>query len=818
MLSSNTIKQNSSDKGKPMSEKYTATIDVTKALAGVPFGVLAAVGAASGNLLFAGLAALPSTVLAAYDTIKNSRQARKIGSQEEHLLEIRAPFGWKESDIPAWKDLCASIEQCLPSILRQVESLLKQKQGPVTEEGFQQIFLDALVDELRYTWLPTLEDRRRVATYVASPLLGAMNQTLTPFIEQMRREADSRKLHEIGDDIRGIHDAFIPPKLSDEEMIRLRQGYFDAICREGMLDFKGISHHDMTRPVSIPLTAVFVLPDVLVGMPEYETLDRDDVQERQIFEEGQQKKHREVELEGLSDWERPLSKRKRIVVQREDLSPILAKHSRLVILGDPGAGKSTLLRYFLLTLAGENSRFVAEFPQLAAEAAIVSPLYIRLATYAEAWHVNEVGEKSLVDFLPRYLRDNYLGAYTEMLLEQLRKGTLILLFDGLDEIPDAAMRTHIVRQIEAFTLSYPDNRFIITSRIVGYKQAPVAAGYQAYTLADFSQAQIKAFTEKWCPAYERWVNLTRDDRSLQRAATHEAEKLFLATKLNPGIKRLAVNPLLLTILALIQRQGIELPNHRVELFDLCATTLLDTWVKARGQTEPIRFSKSDLIKILRPLTFWMHQHPAVGAIPEEELIEQIIRQLLERKVTRYEDEAAKLAEQFLQTVRGKTGILIERGKGRYGFLHLTFEEYFAARDLVSQKNRISFIKQHLHESRWREVILLAIGYIGIVDAYETDVTELVQEAILRAESPFERWLHRDLLFAGLCLADDIGISAACGEEIIEQIVYLYLTSPYDSFRTACTPVLNAWKDMSVGTKATQLVLSLQRCAKMLSYQ
>lgn len=102
----------------------------------------------------------------------------------------------------------------------------------------------------------------------------------------------------------------------------------------------------------------------------------------------------------------------------------------------------------------------------------------------------------------------------------------------------------------------------------------------------------------------------------------------------------------------------------------------------------------------------MHEHPAVGAIPEEELHEQIVRQLVGRSINEY--EAVKLAEQFLETVRGKTGILVERGKQRYGFLHLTFEEYFAARELEKRKDRDDFIQAHLHHPRWREVIYLLL--------------------------------------------------------------------------------------------------------------
>jgi hypothetical protein len=375
----------------------------------------------------------------------------------------------------------------------------------------------------------------------------------------------------------------------------------------------------------------------------------------------------------------------------------------------------------------------------------------------------------------------------------------------------------IVRQIEIFTQSYPQNRYVVTSRIVGYKDAPLAAEYQAYTLADFNEEQIKTFTKKWCPAYERWVNQVEDSQSLQNAATQEADKLFRATHLNEGVRRLAVNPLLLTILALIQRQGIELPSHRVELFDLCATTLLETWIRAKRPLGVTQLNKNDLIKILRPLAFWMHEHPAIGAIPEEEILEQIVRQLLDRRVARYEDEARQIAEQFLQTVRGQTGILIERGKHRYGFLHLTFEEYFAAWELVvNKRNREDFIKQHLHDPRWRIVILLAVGIVGILQSDENGVTELVENAILKAGSPFENWLHRDMLLAGLCLADDVGVSIACEDAIVEQMIHIYLTSPFDSIRTSFSKVIYNWRGTATARRAIPLALGLIKSREKLT--
>ena len=51
---------------------------------------------------------------------------------------------------------------------------------------------------------------------------------------------------------------------------------------------------------------------------------------------------------------------------------------------------------------------------------------------------------------------------------------------------------------------------------------------------------------------------------------------------SPGIKRLAVNPLMLTILALIQRSGRTLPHRRIELYQMVTRTLLDNWNREKG--------------------------------------------------------------------------------------------------------------------------------------------------------------------------------------------------------------------------------------------
>lgn len=594
------------------------------------------------------------------------------------------------------------------------------------------------------------------------------------------------------------------------------------------LDFKGILHINRNQPISIPLLDVFVLPNVLVGIPEYETVPRAQAEENLLLQElqeeyaiaAQTQKNETLILREIEERQaradtrsHPLQehtspREKHMTFRHEELQTVLPKHRRLVLLGDPGSGKSTLLRYMLLLLAQNNEQFSAIFPSIAEEK-LALPLYLPLAFYADAWRHYAPGERSLEQFLERYLRENYLGAYCDTINRQLSRGKVLLLFDGLDEIPDASLRMQVARQVEMFTQSYPMNRFIITSRIVGYRDAPISAsaGYHAYVLADFDEQQIKCFLQRWCPTYERWVKGVTDQQYLQSLATKEATAIFQSVQSKPAVRKLAGNPLLLTILALLQRQGTNLPAHRVELYDLCVTTLLDTWGKTKGiSTTATYFTKHELIKILRPLAFWMHEHPAIGAIPEEELVEQVVKQLHDRKITRHEDEARKLAEEFLRKVRSETGILIERGKKRYGFLHLTFEEYLAAGELEQREDRKDFIKTHLHDSRWREVIQLTVGISGILQHNERVATELVRSAILEAESPFEHWLHRDLLLAGICLADDVGIDMECEDEIIERILCLALTSPYDSLQENISSILTLWRSTRLAEKALKMIL------------
>src|SRR6266446_3687062 len=328
-----------------MSNKKVAKIDIVKAIAKVSFSTLAAIGSSTGNPLLAGLAAIPAAGLVSHDILGD--QLAKLTSQKENYLEIPPPPWW-EHDIRTWQNLCAEIENHLPQILEYMQEKMQQEQQIMTREVVRQIFVEALTLQ-HLTWEYDVEQKRRVGEFLAGSILQKLDEVLQPVIEHLQREGmliDERRtalhteqtvrvLEQIHEQVRSVAQ---PHALNDEEIATLRKQYYESLYRLWKtLDFKGIRYIDMNRPISIPLTDVFIVPDVLSGVPTDETLE----QETEEFRYGSR------------------TKVKRPPQQRESLVAVLAKYRRLVLLGDPGSGKSTLLLYLLLQLVQGSDTFAA---------------------------------------------------------------------------------------------------------------------------------------------------------------------------------------------------------------------------------------------------------------------------------------------------------------------------------------------------------------------------------------------------------------------------------------------------------------------------
>jgi len=436
--------------------------------------------------------------------------------------------------------------------------------------------------------------------------------------------------------------------------------------------------------------------------------------------------------------------------------PELLRVRRAVVLGDPGAGKTTMLRYVAYQIA-QSQLGQAGTPALPGEVADCLPVYVRIGLYAQ--HLKERPEATIVDFAPQ---QNYqLPLTAELLRDAVNRGKALFLLDGLDEIVDTAQRREVAQRVEEFARQHDNCPVIVTSRIVGYREAALGSAFTQFTIRPFDDEEIKSFVRQW------YKTLDQPER---------ADDLISAIEKNPSVRRLATNPLLLTVAALIHLRNTKLPNRRVELYQRAAETLVDNWMSERRVTPDEWDADEALNDLLPAVAWWLHTEASGGLIGQDDLRQLLVETMRVRNPRLTEAEAHTRASQFRRNVSEFSGIFLERGldeqgNGLYGFLHLTFEEYFAAIRLKDKWKREGHaaLKPLLHHPRWTEVILLCAGSMDQFDA-----SRLV-EAILDARSEYESLLHRDLLLVTRVLADDVRVDPPLRRDIVRRLSELYFS-------------------------------------------
>jgi len=99
------------------------------------------------------------------------------------------------------------------------------------------------------------------------------------------------------------------------------------------------------------------------------------------------------------------------------------------------------------------------------------------------------------------------------------------------------------------------------------------------TVLPFGDEEVARFCGQWCRASER---VTDKSAAADARAERRARDLVDAIRAGENVHRLATNPLLLTIIALIHYQNVRLPERRVELYRLAVEALAESWNRARS--------------------------------------------------------------------------------------------------------------------------------------------------------------------------------------------------------------------------------------------
>ena len=508
--------------------------------------------------------------------------------------------------------------------------------------------------------------------------------------------------------------------------------------------------------------------------------------QKRLIEQG------ELDKQELQELER-LQKEQRQAYYQEPKRSVLdicadTELSNMVILGDPGSGKSTLLRFLALQWArieDPNQRYTQTLPIL-----------IELRDY-NLWDCNK--GKSFISYLHHASTWHRLNQQTlDSLLKQPER--VLLLLDGLDEVFDPIQREQVINDIHRFSNEYKNTRIIVTSRIVGYKARRLRdAEFKDFMLQDLDDDQVDQFLH-------HWHEVTFEDK--QEAKT-KRKRLAKAIKASKAIQMLAGNPLLLTMMAIINRYQ-ELPRDRNLLYEKAAEVLLQQWDTERGLENFPEINKEiDLrakVAILRKIAYHMQtgrtKGEAANIIQGEALI-TLIEEYLQEELGFQQSRQA--ANALVKQLRERNFILCFLGADSYAFVHRTFLEYFCASELVHRFHKektltidelIEVFDHHCRDDDWSEVLRLICGQID-----EPFVGKIVEHLATRTD--FETWDGKtpllEIPLAIWCLGEvkNLAKLSDAGGVLFDSTCKVFKGANIDSPRSFFNELISATKILGV---------------------
>jgi hypothetical protein len=378
---------------------------------------------------------------------------------------------------------------------------------------------------------------------------------------------------------------------------------------------------------------------------------------------------------------------------------VLASHKRLALLALPGGGKTLLLKRLAVAYAEPSRRTAStdELPDLK-----LLPVLIRCREWRD--YIQQPIPTLLKKIGDITGQSNLVGL-SDALVPFLKKGQVLLLVDGLDEIHSDADRTTFVDHLESFLEEYKQIRIVVTSREAGF---------------NLVAPSLSRFCERWrvAPLADEavgllcghWHRLMTGDTP---AAIAEGQEVTQTLLRSGALRRLAENPLLLTMLLVVKHGAGGLPPDRVSLYGRAVDVLLDTW-NIKGH-DPLNAREA-----VPQLAYVAFQLMCMGkqTATEKELL-ALLEEAREKhpSIKRYAKDSP---HDFLKRVELRSSLLLEAGHqiegGRtvpfYQFRHLTFQEYLTAvaateghyKEYQQDDTVLTPVAKYLLAEEWKEVI------------------------------------------------------------------------------------------------------------------
>lgn len=461
-------------------------------------------------------------------------------------------------------------------------------------------------------------------------------------------------------------------------------------------------------------------------------------------------------------------------MERQAVGVVLAEHPRLALLAAPGGGKSTLVKRLAVAYADPARREQIDD---------ILPQRDWLPLFFRCRELRGLARGSFAELLDALSQREpvrqHAAVFRAYVDRALFAGRVLLLVDGLDEISDSGDRAAFVCTLRTALQAYPGVSIVVTSREAGFRHvaAHLAPVCTHATLSPFDENDILRLSVAW---HREMVGDTEKVRA-------DAKQLATAIAKNDRIKRLAVNPLLLTTLLLVKRWVGSLPTRRAVLYGKAIEVLLMTWNTEGHEPIPEEEALPQLCYVASAMMF-----DGVQKISRQKLI-AFIQEARDTMPTEL-GYVSDTVDQFVRRVENRSSLLqmaghdVEDGQliEFFEFRHLTFQEFLTAQAMVKGWHRdaketdtlASVLEPHFEKEVWREVIPLA----AVLGGKATEM--LIQRLTEKVESLDCNQRHdKDPLFRALgnCLADEAAARPETIRAAIRELVRLGLSLSFSDF-------------------------------------